>query len=147
MNHTITCNPDGCYIVDKYAKEIMNNCNCCNSMNAKTEDSNTEKAMTALGMLIVINELSKKSDMIKELQTENSKLKEENAALKKENELLNRCYKISEELRDRCKEKTVIKLKKEVKDLEEKIQNLKSDLFKQTQLNVYLVDSLKNSEK
>lgn len=98
--------------------------------------------------------LVKKTNTIKELQAKNSKLKEENctlkekkAALKKENELLNNCYKISEEMRDKCKENTIIKLKKEIKYLEQKIQNLEYDLTKQTQLNVYLVQTLREKEE
>lgn len=125
----------------------MGNSDCCKFVNTDSSSIIEQNTLTVLGMFIAINEINKKSDTIKELQTENSKLKEENAALKKENELLNKCYKISGELRDSCKEKTVIKLKKEVKDLKEKIQNLESDLFKQTQHNIYLVDLLKNSEK
>lgn len=125
----------------------MNNCNCCKPMDTKTEESNSDKALTALGVLVLIDEFSKKSNTIKELQTENSKLKEENCIFKKENELLNNCYKISEEMRDKCKENTVIKLKKEVKYLEQKIQNLEYDLTKQTQLNVYLVHLLEENEK
>lgn len=132
----------------------MNNCNCCKPMDTKTEESNSDKALTALGVLVLIDELSKKANTIKELQEENSKLKEENctlkeekAALKKENELLNNCYKISEEMRDKCKENTIIKLKKEIKYLEQKIQDLEYDLTKQTELNVYLVHLLEENEK
>lgn len=137
----------------------MSDFNCCKPMdtkieNSKIEDPNFDKAMTALGVFALIDELSKKANIIKELQTENSKLKEENctlkeekAALKKENELLNNCYKISEEMRDKCKEKTVIKLKKEIKYLEQKIQDLEYDLTKQVQLNVYLVRALKEKEE
>ena len=132
----------------------MSDFNCCKPMDIKIEDPNFDKAMTALGVCILIDELSKKANTIKELQEENSKLKEENctlkeekATLKKENELLNNCYKISEEMRDKCKENTIIKLKKEIKELEQKIQNLEYDLTKQTQLNVFLVHLLEENEK
>lgn len=147
MNYTITCNPDSCYIINKYAKEIMNNCNCFNSINTKAEDSNTEKAITALGILAVINEINKKSDIIKELQTENSKLKEENVAFKKENKLLDERFKLSEELRNNSSEKKIIELQEDKRELQYKIQDLEYDLTKQTQLNIYLVNLLKNNEK
>ena len=50
-------------------------------------------------------------------------------------------------MRDKCKENTVIKLKKEIKYLEQKIQDLEYDLTKQVQLNVYLVRALKEKEE
>lgn len=125
----------------------MSDFNCCKLMDTKIEDSNTEKAITALGISIAINELNKKSDIIKELQTENSKLKEKNATLKKENELLNRCYKISEELRNNSSEKKIIELQEDKRELQYKIQKLEYDLTEQIQLNVYLVQLLKEKEE
>ena len=57
----------------------MSDFNCCKPMdtkmeNSKIEDPNFDKAMTTLGVCILIDELSKKANTIKELQTENSKL-------------------------------------------------------------------------
>ena len=141
MNYTITCNPDSCYIVNEYAKEIMNNCNYFNSINIKAEDLNIKKAITTLW-----NEINKKSDIIKELQTENSKLKEENVALKKENKLLDERFKLFEEIRNNSSEKKIIELQEDKRELQYKIQDLEYDLTEQVQLNVYLVQLLKEKK-
>ena len=125
----------------------MNNFNCCKSMNIETEESNSDKVMTALGVLVLFDELSKKANTIKELQTENSKLKEENVTLKKEKELLNKNFELSEELRNFSSEKKIIELQKDKRELQYKIQKLEYDLTEQTQLNVYLVQLLREKEE
>jgi len=125
----------------------MNDFNCCEFMNKETEESNSDKVLTALGILVLFDDLSKKANTIKELQTENSKLKEENTALKKEKELLNKNLELSEELRNFSSEKKIIELQEDKKDLQYKIQKLEYDLTKQTQLNVYLVQLLREKEE
>ena len=90
--------------------EKMNNFNCCKLINTEIEESNSDKAMTALGVLVLIDELNKKANIIKELQTEISKLKEENAILNKKNELLDERFKLSEEIRNNSSERKIIEL-------------------------------------
>lgn len=125
----------------------MGDSNCCKFVNTDSSSIIEHNTLTALGIFIVINELNKKSDTIKELQTENSKLKEENITLKKENKLLDERFKLSEEIRNNSSEKKIIELQEDKKELEYKIQDLEYDLTKQTQLNVYLVRLLKEKEE
>ena len=79
-------------------------------------------------LLMLVNEINKNNEIIKELKAENIKLKEENATFKKEKELLNKCFNLSEEMRDYCKESVIIELREEIKYLKRKISLLKSDL-------------------
>lgn len=125
----------------------MNDFNCCKSINTETEESNSDKVLTALGVLVLFDDLNKKANTIKELQTENSKLKEENIALKKEKELLKKNLELSEEIRNNSSEKKIIELQEDKRELQYKIQKLEFDLVKQTQLNVYLVRILKEKEE
>ena len=125
----------------------MNDFNCCKSINTETEESNSDKVLTALGVLVLFDDLNKKANTIKELQTENSKLKEENIALKKEKELLKKNLELSEEIRNNSSEKKIIELQEDKRELQYKIQKLEFDLVKQTQLNVYLVRLLKEKEE
>lgn len=124
MNYTIAkkCNPNTCNLVNIYSKEIMK-----------------DSTFTI--------EFIKKANTIKELSTENFKLKEENATLKKENKLLNECFKLSEEIRNNSSEKKIIELQEDKRELQYKIQKLEYELTKQTQLNVYLVRLLKEKEE
>lgn len=91
--------------------------------------------------------LVKKANTIKELQTENSKLKEENKTLKEEKELLKKNFELSEEIRNNSSGKKILELQEDKKELQYKIQKLEFDLVKQTQLNVYLVQLLKEKEE
>ena len=125
----------------------MNNCNCCKPMDTKTEESNSDKALTALGVCVLIDELNKKANTIKELQTEISKLKEKNTILKREKELLKKNLELSEEIRNNSSEKKIIELQEDKRELQYEIQKLEFDLVKQTQLNVYLVRLLKEKEE
>lgn len=125
----------------------MNNFNCFNSINTETEESNSDKALTALGVLVLFDDLNKKANTIKELQTENSKLKEENITLKGEKELLKKNLELSEEIRNNSSEKKIIELQEDKRELRYKIQKLEFDLVKQTELNVYLVRLLKEREE
>jgi hypothetical protein len=116
------CNPNTCFLVNMYSEEIMK-----------------DSTFTV--------ELIKKANTIKELSTENFKLKEENATLKKENKLLNECFKLSEEIRNNSSEKKIIELQEDKRELQYKIQKLEYDLAEQIQLNVYLIQLLKEKEE
>lgn len=125
----------------------MNDFNCCKPINTETEESNSDKVLTALGVLVLFDDLNKKTNTIKELQTENSKLKEENTILKREKELLKKNLELSEEIRNNSSEKKIIELQEDKRELQYKIQKLEYDLTKQIQLNVYLVRILKEKEE
>jgi len=125
----------------------MNDFNCFKSINTETEESNSDKVLTALGVLVLFDDLNKKANTIKELQTENSKLKEENITLKREKELLKKNLELSEEIRNNSSEKKIIELQEDKRELQYKIQKLEYDLVKQTQLNVYLVQLLREKEE
>ena len=125
----------------------MNNFNCCKSVNIEIEELNSDKTMTTLEKSVLIDELNKKANIIKELQAEISKLKEENTILKREKELLKKNLELSEEIRNNSSEKKIIELQEDKRELQYKIQDLEFDLVKQTQLNVYLVQLLKEKEE
>ena len=98
---------------------------CCENKNDSTiKDSNFSMTF----VLMSTNEVNKNNEIIKELKAENIKLKEENATLKKEKELLSKCFNLSEEMRDYCKESVIIELREEIKYLKRKISLLKNNL-------------------
>ena len=118
--------------------------NCFEEKNSSSNlDSNT---VTTLGLIILINELNKNNETIKQLYNKNKELIEENATLKKKTELLNQCFNTSEEMRKYCTEDKVMELRKEIKCLEEKIYLLENKLKLQTELNVELVHKITDNE-
>lgn len=122
----------------------MNDFSYCNT---ETEESNSDRVLTALGVLVLFDDLSKKANTIKELQTENSKLKEENIILKREKELLKKNLELSEEIRNYSSERKIIELQEDKRELQYKIQKLECDLTNQIQTNVYLIQLLKEKEE
>ena len=125
--------------IRKLIKENLNK--CCYDSKAEQDASIT------LGMIVALTELGKNNEKIKELNAENFKLKEENATLKKEKELLKKNLELTEEIRNNSSEKRIIELQEDKRSLQYKIQDLEYDLTKQTQLNVYLVQLLKEKEE
>lgn len=121
--------------------------NCHKTINTEIKNPNSDNVLTALGILVLFDDLNKKANTIKELQTEISKLKEENVVLKKENKLLDERFKLSEEIRNNSSEKKIIELQEDKRELQYKIQDLEYDLTEQVQLNVYLVQLLKEKEE
>ena len=144
--------------IRKLIKENLNKCCYDSSSYKKISDTFDQKeieemkraeqdASITLGMSVALTELGKNNEKIKELNTENFKLKEENIALKKEKELLKKNLELSEEIRNNSSEKKIIELQEDKRELQNKIQDLEYDLVKQTQLNVYLVRLLKEKEE
>jgi mannose/fructose/N-acetylgalactosamine-specific phosphotransferase system component IIB len=124
----------------------MNIFNCCESVNINTSKVEQD-ALITLEMVVALTELEKNNKKIKELNIENFKLKEENISLKKEKELLKKNLELSEEIRNNSSERKVIELQEDKRELQYKIQELEYDLAKQTQLNVYLVQLLREKEE
>lgn len=124
----------------------MNNFNCCEFINTNTSKAEQD-TLTALGMVMALTQLEKNTEKIKELITLNSSLKEENIILKGEKELLKKNLELSEEIRNNSSEKKIIELQEDKRELQYKIQELKYELTKQIQVNVYLVQLLREKEE
>ena len=78
------------------------------------DQQKTESTEIALGVFILINELIKSNNKIKELENEV-------LTLKKEKELLNNNLKLSEEIRQYSSENKILELREEIKYLKKKI--------------------------
>ena len=120
--------------------------NCCESVNTSTSKAEQDVSMT-LGMIMVLTQLGKNNEKIKELNTLISSLKEENATLKREKELLEKNLELSEEIRNNSSERKMIELQEDKRELQYKIQELEYELTKQIQVNVHLVQLLTEKEE